>query len=192
MEVKAKLRHLHIAPRKVRLVIDQIRGLDTKEALRNLNFIPKRAAKPVTKLLRSAIANAEHNFDLDKDNLYIKEIRADEGPKFRRFQPRAFGRAYPIIKRTTHVLIILDERVKGKRKKKAKKTREAPFIKKQTISKPLLTTSKKKEGPKSKRKKIWDPRRLGARRHKEHADKRRLAKQKRVSRLKRFFRRKSV
>ncbi len=110
MEVKAKLRYLRISPRKVRLVIDLIRGLDTQEAIEQLNFMPKRSALPVLKLINSAVANAENNFKLKTDNLYIKKITADEGPKLKRWKPRAFGRATPILKRSSHITLILDER----------------------------------------------------------------------------------
>lgn len=195
MDVRAKLRHLHIAPRKVRLVIDGIRGLNVSEALSRLDFDNRRAAKPMTKLLNSAIANAEHNFNLERDTLYIKEIRADEGPKFKRWQPRAFGRAYPVLKRTSHVSIVLDGKVLSRAKRKAPP--EAPEEKKVSPKKtgrPLDFKKLARSQGKSSRKqgaKIWDPRRPAGRRHQEHADKELLEKQKRLDRFKKFFRRKS-
>ena len=109
MQVTAKLRHLRIAPRKVRLVADSIRGLDVLIAQNSLQLINKKTAKPILKLLNSAIANAENNFKLKKDNLYISELRVDEGPVLKRWQPRAFGRASAIHKKTSHISIILDE-----------------------------------------------------------------------------------
>lgn len=107
MDVHANLRHLRMSPRKVRLVINTIRGLSVAAAETRLNFVPKLAARPVLKLLRSAVANAEHNFKLDKKDLYVRHIVADGGPTLKRFRPRAFGRANPIRKRTTHISLIL-------------------------------------------------------------------------------------
>ncbi|HAU66736.1 MAG: 50S ribosomal protein L22 [Candidatus Uhrbacteria bacterium GW2011_GWF2_39_13] len=112
MEVKATARYIHMSPRKVRLVIDVIRGLKVNEARSQLHVMKKAAAEPVMKLLNSAIANAEHNFNLNTDELYIKQIFADGGPTLGRWRARAFGRAAPIRKRTTHIAIILDERLK--------------------------------------------------------------------------------
>ena len=99
-----------MSPRKVRLVVNTIRGLSVAAAETRLNFLPKLAAQPVLKLLNSAVANAEHNFKLDKKDLYVKFIVADGGPTLKRFRPRAFGRAAPIRKRTTHISLILAPR----------------------------------------------------------------------------------
>lgn len=96
-----------MSPRKVRLVIDAIRGLSVDEAMTRLSFIPKAASEPVKKLLESAVANAEHNFKLKRTDLYVKAVSADGGPTLKRWQPRAFGRAAPIRKRTSHVQIVL-------------------------------------------------------------------------------------
>ena len=112
MEVKATARYIHMSPRKVRLVIDVIRGLKVNEARSQLHVMKKAAAEPVMKLLNSAIANAEHNFSLNASELYVKQIFADGGPTLGRWRARAFGRAAPIRKRTTHIAIILDERLK--------------------------------------------------------------------------------
>lgn len=120
MEVKAKLRYLRMSPRKVRLVIDSVRGLDVGAAESQLRFIPKAAAKPVLKLLASAIANAEHNFNLNKSNLYIKEIRVDDGPTLKRWMPKAMGRADTIRKRSSHINLVLDEREKTQSPEKSK------------------------------------------------------------------------
>lgn len=194
MEVKAKLRYLHIAPRKVRLVIDLIRGLEAGEALQRLDFIQKRAARPVKKLLHSAISNAEHNFNLDRHNLYIKEIRADEGPKFKRWQPRAFGRAYPILKRTSHITIVLEEKVPGRKKVQevsTKTLKPTPFPSKSRITKKVSPRAK----PRPERKvisKIWDRTREAGHRHKQHKDKKKLEKQRGARGLKKFFQRKAV
>ena len=109
MEARAVARYIRISPRKVRLVIDLVRGKKVDEALAILEFTPKRAAKVVKKLIQSAVANAEQNPDVDVDNLYIKRIYADEGPTLKRIRPRAVGRAYLIRKRTSHITVILDE-----------------------------------------------------------------------------------
>lgn len=129
MEVKAKARFIRMSPKKVRLVIDNIRGKDALQALDILKFINKLASNPVEKLLNSAIANAENNFKLEKGNLYIKEIRADDGPTLKRWMPRAFGRATTIRKRMTHISIVLGEKVvKGKNKDSKKNSKESVKI----------------------------------------------------------------
>lgn len=107
MDVHASLRHLHMAPRKVRLIVDAVRGLSATLADTRLSFMPRAAALPVQKLLRSAMANAEHNFHLKKEDLFVKTITADGGPTVRRTRCRARGSAAPIRKRTTHINIVL-------------------------------------------------------------------------------------
>ncbi|MFH1621368.1 MAG: 50S ribosomal protein L22 [Patescibacteria group bacterium] len=120
MEVKAMLRHLRMSPRKVRLVIDTIRGKKVETAETQLIFVKKAAAGPVLKLLKSAVANAEHNFKLDKNTLFIKKITADAGMTIKRSMPRAMGRATPIRKRSTHITIILSDEAVPKKEKKVK------------------------------------------------------------------------
>lgn len=112
----AKLRYLRIAPRKVRLVADLIRGKSVKEAETLLSFQTKRAARPLLKLLKSALANAKNNLKMNTDNLYISKITVDEGPKFKRWRPRARGRAYMIQKKTSHITLVLDDQLKIKNK----------------------------------------------------------------------------
>jgi len=107
MEIKAKLRYLRVAPRKVRAVLDVVRGLKIKEAEAQLLLSSKKSAKPVLKLLRSAVTNALNNYSLSEDDLYIKKIEAQDGPTLYRWFPRAFGRATPIRKRSTHLTIVL-------------------------------------------------------------------------------------
>ena len=99
-----------MSPRKVRLVVDAVRGMNARAAETRLSFLDKGAAEPVLKLLRSAMANAEHNFKIAKESLYIKTIVADGGPTQKRFRPRSRGRVSPILKRSSHITIILDER----------------------------------------------------------------------------------
>jgi len=108
--ITAKLRYLRISPRKVRLVTELIKGLPVEEAERQLKFLTKRAARPVLKLLNSALANAQSNKKLTKDNLYIDKIIVEGGPVLKRWRPRAMGRATPIGKRTSHVTLILSEK----------------------------------------------------------------------------------
>jgi large subunit ribosomal protein L22 len=115
-----------MSPRKVRLVVDVIRGHSIDEAEHRLMYIQKDAVRPVLKLLKSAIANAENNFQIKKDNLFVKKAFVDMGPSLKRWKPRAFGRAAPILKKSSHVTIILDERVAAKGlKAKGKKSAKA-------------------------------------------------------------------
>ncbi len=107
MHVHASLRYLRMAPRKVRLVIDAVRGLGAMAADTRLTFMSQAAREPVQKLLRSAMANAEHNFHLKKEDLVVQTITADGGPTIKRSRCRARGSAAPIRKRTTHIKIVL-------------------------------------------------------------------------------------
>jgi len=112
METTVKLNYCRIAPRKIRLVADLVRGKKVKEVLSQLKFFPKRAAPIIAKLLKSAISNAKNNLKIkDEENLYVKKITVDEGPALKRFTPRAFGRASMIKKRTSHITIILSKHV---------------------------------------------------------------------------------
>ncbi len=110
MEAKAVVKHVRISPNKVRQVVDLVRGKNCDEALAILKYTPKRAAEPVGKIVKSAKANAEHNFDLDGDSLYISKIYVDEGPTLKRFKPRAQGRADLIRKRTSHITVVVEEK----------------------------------------------------------------------------------
>ena len=105
----ATVKYVRISSRKVRIVINLIRGKKVDEALAILRFTPKSASPVVEKLLNSAIANAEHNMGLSRDTLYVAEIFANQGPSLKRFMPRAKGSASPILKRTSHITVILDE-----------------------------------------------------------------------------------
>ena len=109
MEIKVVLRNLRTAPRKSRQVIDVIRNKNVTDARALLEFTVKRSANPVLKLLNSAIASAVHDFKLEESNLKISEIRVDEGPKLKRSHPMSRGRAYPILKRTSHIMLTLTE-----------------------------------------------------------------------------------
>jgi large subunit ribosomal protein L22 len=104
-ETKAIARYIRMSPHKVRRVLDQIRGRTYRDALMILEFMPYRACDPVLKVLRSAVANAEHNDNLDPATLIVSQAFADQGPALKRFRPRAQGRAYKIRKPTCHITV---------------------------------------------------------------------------------------
>ena len=110
MEAKAYLRHLRIAPRKVQIVLDLIRNQPAAKAMAILKATPKAASEPLQKLLKSAMANAENNHTMDKDNLYVAECFVCPGPIMKRIRPRAQGRAFRVLKRTSHVTMVLKEK----------------------------------------------------------------------------------
>lgn len=110
MEARAVARHIRISPRKVRQVIDLIRDKNVEEALVILQFTPKAGSPIVEKALRSAIANAENNYDMDADSLYVAECYVDQGPTLKRIRPRARGMANRIRKRTSHVTVVVREK----------------------------------------------------------------------------------
>jgi large subunit ribosomal protein L22 len=110
MEVQAKAKWVRTSPRKVRLVAQTLRDLPVSEALVACSFMPKAAARDVAKVIRSAQANAENNFNLVKDDLVIKEIRVEPGPMLKRGQPRAMGRLFSIFKRTSHITAVVEDR----------------------------------------------------------------------------------
>ncbi|OGZ67937.1 MAG: 50S ribosomal protein L22 [Candidatus Staskawiczbacteria bacterium RIFCSPHIGHO2_02_FULL_42_22] len=109
MEVKVVLRNLRTAPRKSRQVIDLIRNKNVADARALLEFTVKRSADPVLRLLNSAVASAVHDYQLIEDNLVISEVTVDEGPKLKRSHPMSRGRAYPIMKRTSHITLVISE-----------------------------------------------------------------------------------
>ena len=122
-QVTAKLRFLRMGPRKVRLVVDMIRGKKVLRALDILSVLPKRAAHPVLKLLNSAVANAKHNHSLAVEDLKISEVYVDGCPVLKRSMPKAHGRATPIRERTSHINLVLstfDKRVKSEKDKELK------------------------------------------------------------------------
>ncbi len=110
MEAKAILRTARIAPRKVQIVLDLIRGKDYEVALATVKHTPKAASEYLEKLLKSAAANAENNHNMDKNNLYVSECFVCPGPIIKRIRPRAQGRAYRIYKRTSHITVVLKEK----------------------------------------------------------------------------------
>ncbi|WP_142413447.1 50S ribosomal protein L22 [Hathewaya massiliensis] len=110
MEAKAIAKHIRMSSRKVGIVLDLIRGKDVREAEAILKYTPKDAADAVGKVLKSAVANAEHNYNLDANRLYVAEAYACQGTTLKRFRPRAQGRAYRIRKRTSHITLVVKER----------------------------------------------------------------------------------
>jgi large subunit ribosomal protein L22 len=110
VESKAVAKYVRIAPRKVRVVMDLIRGKNVAEAFAILKFTPKVGAEVVEKVLRSAGANAENNFDMDVDKLYVSSAFVDQGPTLKRIHPRSRGQAFKILKRTSHVTIVVNEK----------------------------------------------------------------------------------
>ena len=110
MEVVAKARGIPISARKARLVVDTVRGKDVPDAVATLRFLPQRSAPDVLKVLRSAMANAENNYDLEPSEMFVKRIFVDEGPTMKRWRPRARGRVNQELHRTSHITVILDEK----------------------------------------------------------------------------------
>lgn len=110
MDVRSTAKTVRYTPRKVRLVLDMVRGKSVEEALAILQFTPNQAAGAVAKVVKSAAANAVHNNKLDADKLYIKACFADEGVVMKRFMPRAKGNAAQILKRTSHITVVVSER----------------------------------------------------------------------------------
>ncbi len=109
MEARAKATFERIAPRKVKIVLDLIRNKPAEEAMAILKFTPKAACEPVAKLLKSAMANAENNYDMDVTRLYVAECSVSQGPTLKRIRPRAHGRAFRINKKTSHINLVLKE-----------------------------------------------------------------------------------
>ena len=110
MEVRASVRNVRVSPRKARLVVDAVRGKRVMDAITLAKFLPQKTAEDVEKLLKSVAANAENNYDLDPEDLWIKEIFADDGPTYRRFKAKARGRVGRILRRNCHITVIAEER----------------------------------------------------------------------------------
>ncbi|MGB9680034.1 MAG: 50S ribosomal protein L22 [Thermoanaerobacteraceae bacterium] len=110
MEARAIAKHIRISPRKVRIVLDTIRGKNVDEALAILKFTPNRSAVAISKVLKSAVANAENNHNMNRDSLYVSKAVADQGPTLKRLLPRAMGRSNIIKKKTSHITIVVKEK----------------------------------------------------------------------------------
>jgi len=150
MEVKAQLNYLRIAPRKVRLIANLIRGKTVEQAQNILRFTIKKGVDPIIALLKSATASATNNFHLLGSNLYIAKILVNEGPKLKRSRARARGSAFEIQKKTSHIILVLDEKEKG-----AKKDQEGQALKKE--KKAIVKTEKTKPAAKEFKKEIQKP-----------------------------------
>lgn len=151
MEIKAKLKNLRMSAQKTRLVVDVIRKMSALEALDQLKFVNKLAAKPVADLINSAIANAVNTYNLDKTNLFIKEIKVDEGLTLKRWMPRAHGRATSVRKRSCHVSVSLGEIKETKKvEKKTVKVEEPVKLDKIVKESEKMTSQKKVQDKKVK------------------------------------------
>jgi len=212
MLVIAKLNHLRIAPRKVRITAEAVKGLKVEEAMKQLLFINKRAANPLLKLFKSALANEENNFKLKKENLEVKELRVDKGPMLKRWMPRAHGAAGAIHKFYSHVTLILEDKTvtesKGKKDKKKesassadkKKNDEDVVVVKDWDEAKKLVKEEKEENVYAEQKEpasgeehkpeVENVRAEGKHRAKQNLDK--LRKKEKGGILKRIFRRKAV
>jgi len=110
MEVRASVKNVRVSPRKARLVVDAVRGKRVTEAITIARFLPQKTAEDVEKLLKSVAANAENNYDLDPEDLWIKAIYADDASSYRRFKAKARGRVGRIKRRNTHITVVAEER----------------------------------------------------------------------------------
>ncbi|KKR58673.1 MAG: 50S ribosomal protein L22 [Candidatus Curtissbacteria bacterium GW2011_GWA1_40_47] len=131
MEVTATAKNVRISPEKVRLVVAQIKKLPPKEAVEILNYVSKRSSLPLKKVIASAIANAKNNFDLTENSLTFREISVTKGIVFKRFKAVARGRAHPILKRTSHIKVVLE----GEQRKEVSKVPEVPEASRGSVSK---------------------------------------------------------
>jgi len=143
--MKAYLKNFRQSPRKTRLLADFVRGKEVTRVLAELPFVAKRASGPMEKLIKSAVANAKENFGLEQDDLMVKEITVDKGYTFKRFMPRAFGRAAPVHKHTSNVSVVLEKRPKMQSANIKMKNDNAK------------SESKENKKPKTKNKKIESP-----------------------------------
>jgi len=195
--ITAKLRYLRISPRKVRLVADLIKGLSVIEAERQLKFLTKRSTKPVLKLLGSAVANAKNKANLVKENLYVSNVIIENGPTLKRWRSRAMGRTSPIMKRTSHITLILDER-KASVSQKAKEVEpkivkpEKPLVEKEKKKEPELLEEiqriKEEKGPVPRPKPVLPPRPYPT----TSQSKKKFFSRQTFGNIKKYFRRKSI
>jgi len=192
MEVTVKLNYLRIAPRKVRQVANLVRGKKTEQAEAMLGFLANKPAKSILKLLKSGIAAAKHDFELEPDNLYISKIFVDEGPKLKRFTPVSRGSAHPLWKRTSHIVLVLGE-TKPTAKKKTHKKKETKKEKVEEIAKVEKVEAVPKSAvipEKKPARRSWGP--LGDEGgERPKFEKQEEKRQKELGRFKRIFRRKA-
>lgn len=146
MQVTARLNNLKIAPRKVRLVAHVIKGMSADAALIELSKQVKRSSEPMSKLLRSAIANAEHNFGIDPSNLFVRSVLVGDGKRLKRWQPRAFGRANQILHRLSNVSLVVEERIEGLNRTEVRKAETKKAVEpKKAEGKAVLAADERKE-----------------------------------------------
>jgi large subunit ribosomal protein L22 len=141
MQVKAKLNNIRIAPRKIRLVTNFIKNMDIETAVNQLDATVKKGSAPIKKLLLSAVANGENDFGIDRNNMYVKTVIVGAGPTLKRWMPKAFGRAGQIMKRTSKIELVIEERVEGK----GRKTKEQLEKEKQARADAKKKAEKKRE-----------------------------------------------
>src|SRR3989338_1670196 len=180
MESTAHLRYIRIAPRKMRLVANLIRGKKLARSRMILKFTPNKSTESLLKLIESAVASAQHNFGVEETQLYISKIIVNEGPKLKRIRPRARGKAFPIQKKTSHISVVLAEITlpSGADKEQRKKTEEASTI-----------ANAGAEGQESTAKKVKKIRGSGAKNVMNHGYREQAEKSKQVA--KKIFRRKT-
>lgn len=163
MEAKAQARYVRVTPQKARRIINQIRGMATADAQALLHFAPQAVSEPIGKVLGSAVANATNNFNMNPDALFVTEAFVDEGPTLKRFRPRAQGRAFEILKRTSHITVVVGdafavangpERLKKEPRVKKRPISQAPAATKAAPAKkaaaaeaPVKKTAAKKAAP---------------------------------------------
>ncbi|MDD3101976.1 MAG: 50S ribosomal protein L22 [Patescibacteria group bacterium] len=197
MKISVTTKHLKMSPKKMRQVVAVIRNMDVTDAIDQLNFIPRKASLLILKTLKSGIANAQHNFNLKKENLFIKEIFVNQGPVLKRFTSKAFGRVGDIHKRSSDLTIFLDERVASKNIKPItqKLDKIVPESQAKEEDKPMdrisdeISDSKpNKEFSKPKEQKIFDAHRKGKYKPGGNKDKSKNT----GGTLKRLFNRKSI
>ncbi len=192
MEIKASLNNLRMAPRKVRLVANLVKGKSAVEAKNQLRFLIKKPAPILLKILNSALANAKNSFNLKEENLLVKSMLVEGGPSLKRWLPRAMGRATPLLKRTCSIKIILEEIVPGERTKKAERSESrktgssVQVLPEQKIGK--IETEDKKIKPEAKEKKSVIAKPYGA---SGQAKSRSFSRQT-FGNIKKIFRRKSI
>jgi large subunit ribosomal protein L22 len=149
MKVSAKLNNLRMPNRKVKLIADLIIGMDVQDALDQLGATVKKSSPLMLKLLESAIANGENNFGIDRNNMYVLDVVVKEGITLKRWMPKAHGRATPIRKRSSHIEIILEERVEGKGRKSKKELeaeKQARLEERKKMEKEMIAEKKEEEG----------------------------------------------
>ncbi len=188
MEIKASLNNLRISPRKARAVTNLIKGMSVSRAEDQLSFLVKKPAPLVLKLLRSAVSNAKNNFELEKENLFVKRILVEGGPSLKRWLPRAMGRATPILKRTSSIKLFLGELTPSQ--KKVKKVSKPEVVKPEEIAPVSEKTAQEiNELPEEKKAKMPPPTKpYGA----SSESKKRSFSRQTFGNIKRVFRRKSI